>query len=63
MIFNFRQANLQDLEALIQLYLEFLREAGEIKGDCDTANLAEATRKYIGEKMPSGKFLAWLELA
>ncbi|MDZ7954398.1 GNAT family N-acetyltransferase [Nostoc sp. DedQUE09] len=59
-MFNLRQANLQDLEALIQLRLELLREVGEIKGDSDTANLAEATQKYLGEKMPSGEFLAWV---
>jgi GNAT superfamily N-acetyltransferase len=59
-IFNLRQANLQNLEALIQLRLELLREAGDIKGDSDTTNLAEATRKYIGEKMLSGEFFAWV---
>ncbi|MEH1905639.1 GNAT family N-acetyltransferase [Nostoc sp.] len=59
-MFNLRQANLQDLEALIQLRLELLREAGDIKSDSDTANLAEATRKYLGEKMPPGEFLAWV---
>ncbi|MBE9000714.1 hypothetical protein IQ274_21320 [Nostoc sp. LEGE 12447] len=52
-MFNLRQANLQNLEALIQLRLELLREAGDIKGDSDTTNLPEATRKYIG-----GEFLA-----
>ncbi|MEH2142224.1 hypothetical protein [Nostoc sp.] len=57
-MFNLRQANLQDLEALIQLRLELLWEAGDIKGDSDTTNLAEATRKYLGEKMPQGEFLA-----
>ncbi|MEH2309254.1 hypothetical protein [Nostoc sp.] len=40
--------------------LELLREASDIKGDSDTTNLAEATRKYIGEKMPSGEFLSWV---
>jgi len=59
-IFNLRQANLQDLEALIQLRLELLRETGDIKGDSDTANLAEAARKYLGEKMLLGEFLAWV---
>ncbi|MEH2104651.1 GNAT family N-acetyltransferase [Nostoc sp.] len=57
---NFRQANLQDLEALIQLRLQLLREAGDIKGESNTTNLTEATRKYLGEKMPSGEFLAWV---
>ncbi|MCC5660700.1 hypothetical protein LC608_27740 [Nostoc sp. XA010] len=59
-MFNLRQPNLQDLEALIQLRLELLREAGDIKGSSDTTNLVEATRKYLGEKMPSGEFLAWV---
>ena len=59
-MFNLRQANLQDLEALIQLRLELLQEAGKIKGNSDIANLAEATRKYLGEKMPSDEFLAWV---
>ncbi|MFN6484890.1 MULTISPECIES: GNAT family N-acetyltransferase [unclassified Nostoc] len=59
-MFNLRQANLQDLEALIQLRLELLREIGDIKGDSYTTKLAEATRKYLGEKMPSGVFLAWV---
>ena len=61
-MFNLRQANLQDLEALIQLRLWFLREASDIKGDFDTANLAKVTRKSLGEKMPSGKFLAWVAI-
>ncbi len=39
-MFNFRQANLQDLEALVALHLELLREVGEIKGDTDAAALA-----------------------
>ncbi|WP_375511374.1 hypothetical protein [uncultured Nostoc sp.] len=56
-MFNLRQANLLDLEALIQLRLELLREAGDIKGNSDIANLAEATRKYLGEKMPSGELV------
>jgi len=59
-MFNLRLANLQDLEVLAQLRLELLREAGDIKGDTDTAALAEAIRKYLAEKMPQGEFLAWV---
>ncbi|MBL1203190.1 MAG: GNAT family N-acetyltransferase [Nostoc sp. ZfuVER08] len=59
-MFNLRQANLQDLETLIQLRLELLREVGNIKTDCDTTKLAQAIRKYLGEKIPSGEFLAWV---
>ncbi|MBD2506112.1 hypothetical protein H6G91_02305 [Nostoc muscorum FACHB-395] len=46
-MFNLRQANLQDLEALIQLCLELLREAGDIKGDSDTTNLAQIRPKHL----------------
>ncbi|MBD6615157.1 GNAT family N-acetyltransferase [Komarekiella sp. 'clone 1'] len=59
-MFNLRQANLQDLEALVDLRLELLREVGDIKGDTDTATLAQATRKYLAQKMPQGEFLAWV---
>ncbi|MBC1238261.1 GNAT family N-acetyltransferase [Nostoc sp. 2RC] len=59
-MFNLRQANLQDLETLVQLRLELLREVGNIKVDCDNTNLAKAIRKYLGEKIPSGEFLAWV---
>jgi GNAT superfamily N-acetyltransferase len=59
-MFNLRQANLQDLETLIQLRLELLREVGNIKTDCDTTKLAQAIRKYLGEKIPSAEFLAWV---
>jgi hypothetical protein len=34
---NLRQANLQDLEALVQMRLEILREVGDIKADTDIA--------------------------
>ncbi len=57
---NLRQANLQDLEVLVQMRLEILREVGDIKADIDTATLAEATRKYFVKKMPQGEFLAWV---
>ncbi|WP_193196433.1 GNAT family N-acetyltransferase [Nostoc sp. MG11] len=59
-MFNLRQANLQDLEALVDLRLELLREVGDIKGDTDTAALAQSTRNYFVEKMPQGEFLAWV---
>jgi len=57
---NLRQANLQDLEVLVQMRLEILHEVGDIEADTDTANLVEVTRKYLSEKMPQGEFLAWV---
>jgi ribosomal protein S18 acetylase RimI-like enzyme len=55
-----RQATLNDLEALVQLRLELLREVGNLKDDTDTAALAKAIQQYLGEKMPRGEFLAWV---
>ena len=59
-MFNLRQANLQDLEALVQLRLALLHEAGDLKSNTDTTDLAEATRQYLTQKMPKGEFLAWV---
>lgn len=55
-----RQANLDDLEALVQLRLHLLHEVGNLQGDTHTAALAAATRRYFNEKMPKGEFLAWV---
>ncbi len=57
---NLRQANLKDLEALVQLRLDLLHEVGNIKNETDTTALAEATRNYLAQKMPSSEFLAWV---
>jgi hypothetical protein len=45
--FNIREANLDDLEALVQLRLTLLREAGNLKSDASTGILAEAIRQYL----------------
>lgn len=59
-MFNLRRANLADLEALVNLRLELLREVGDIENDTDTSAIAQATRKYLLDKMPQGEFLAWV---
>jgi hypothetical protein len=45
--FNIREANLDDLETLVQLRLALLREAGNLKSDASTGILAEAIRQYL----------------
>ncbi|BAZ48650.1 hypothetical protein NIES4103_12590 [Nostoc sp. NIES-4103] len=57
---NLRRANLADLEALVNLRLELLREVDDIQNDTDTGAIAQAIRKYLLDKMPQGEFLAWV---
>ena len=53
-----RLANLDDLDALVQLRLGFAREVGD--PDADMTPLAEATREYLAAKMPTGEYRAWV---
>lgn len=55
-----RRANLDDLDALVQLRLDLLREVGSLADDTNTPVLAEAIRRYLTEKMPTGKFMVWV---
>lgn len=55
-----RQANLDDLDALVQLRLEFLREAGNLQNDTPTADLAESIRQYLTRNLATGEFVAWV---
>jgi len=57
---NLRRANLGDLEALVRLRLELLREAGDIKDNTEIEAIAAATRNYLADKMPQGEFLVWV---
>ncbi len=58
--YNIRQANLDDLEALVQLRLSLLREAGNLQSDTPTAALIEAIRQYLTKTLPTGQFVAWV---
>ncbi len=58
--YNIREANLDDLEALVQLRLSLLREAGNLQSDTPTAALIEAIRQYLTKTLPTGQFVAWV---
>ncbi len=55
-----RRADLDDLDAVVKLRLELLREVGNLRRDAPAARLAEATRRYLADKMPKGEFAAWV---
>ena len=57
---NIRRASLDDLDALVQLRLDLLREVGNLKSDDDVPALAKATQRYLTEKIPKGEFVAWV---
>ncbi len=57
---DIRRANLNDLDALVQLRLDLLREVGDLKNDAQTTALADATRQYLIRKMPTGEFVCWV---
>lgn len=60
--YNIRQANLDDLEALVQLRISLLYEAGNLHRDTPTAALIEAIRQYLTKTLPTGQFVAWVAL-
>ena len=57
--FDIRSTTLDDLETLVQLRIDFLREIGS----CNQAQknaLTEATQTYFRNKMPTREFMAWI---
>lgn len=59
-MYEIRLANLDDVNALVNLRLEFLREVGSFSGRDDGGELGEAIRQYLMKAMPAGTFLAWV---
>jgi GNAT superfamily N-acetyltransferase len=55
-----RRASLDDLEPLVELRLALLQEVGNLRESSDIAILSEATRNYLIQKLPTGKFIAWV---
>ena len=59
-MYEIRPATLDDLDELIRLRLDFLREVGSLKAGADGGGLGAAMREYMERKMPAGGFLAWV---
>jgi GNAT superfamily N-acetyltransferase len=55
-----REARPSDIDLLTEMRMALLREMGNIASDADAAALAGAVRNYFMEKLPGGRFLAWL---
>lgn len=57
-MFTIRRAGNEDIEAVIRLRLAFLQNVQPGAGPISPAH-AEATRRYIEDKLPTGELLVW----
>ncbi len=62
-----RKATLEDVDELVKLRMELLREISEVNehytaklNDDYIAKLADAIREYFTDKIPENEFLAWV---
>jgi GNAT superfamily N-acetyltransferase len=55
--FSIRQATIDDLESLVDLRLEFLREVNATNSD---PSFRDNLYGYFSRTLPAGEFLAWL---
>ena len=57
---NYRRANIDDIEVLIDYRVRFLNELYNHPEDDETEILRKALREYFSEAIPSNDFIAWL---
>lgn len=62
-MYQIRLATLEDVDELIALRTDFLKEVGNFKAGADAGELGAAMREYLARKMPAGEFLAWVAVA
>jgi GNAT superfamily N-acetyltransferase len=57
---NYRRANVDDIEILIDFRVRFLNELYNHPEDDETEILKKALEEYFSEAIPSNEFIAWL---
>jgi ribosomal protein S18 acetylase RimI-like enzyme len=57
---NYRRANIDDVEFLINFRIRCLNELYDHPEDDETEILRKALREYFSETIPSNDFIAWL---
>ena len=57
---NYRRANVDDIEILIDFRVRFLNELYNHPEDDETEILRKALQEYFSEAIPSNDFIAWL---
>jgi len=57
---NYRRANINDIEFLVDYRVRFLNELYNHPEDDENEILRKALRQYFSEAIPSNNFIAWL---
>ena len=57
---NYRRANVDDIEVLVDFRIRFLNELYNHPEDAETGILRKSLREYFSEAVPSNHFIAWL---
>jgi GNAT superfamily N-acetyltransferase len=58
-----RKAGVEDLDDLIRLRMALLRSTRRVEKLKDEETLVEATRSFLAQAIPSGRFHAWVGVA
>jgi len=61
-MFEFRRASLKDIDELIRLRIEFMKEAMNIAHDDQDYEIRESLREYFNSTMKEDRFVAWLAI-
>ncbi|MFX0094956.1 MAG: GNAT family N-acetyltransferase [Candidatus Hodarchaeota archaeon] len=59
-MFSVRRAKKTDVDELVALRMELLREIGNISKDCKVNVLKKSIRQFFIQKLPKEEFIAWI---
>ena len=59
-MYRIRLATVEDVDELVRLRLDFLKEVGNVEDGADCGELCALMRGYLLRKLPPGEFLAWV---
>lgn len=55
-----RLASLEDVDALLRVRVDFMRDVGAIKSEEDKKVLLESNRRYLTSALSDGSYIQWL---
>ena len=57
---EYRKATIDDIETLLQIRIDFMRDVKSVTTDDDEKVMREANAEYLNETLPDGSFIQWL---
>ena len=57
---GYRRAEVKDIEDLVRMRIQFIKEVQHVEGSDKDEALAEELRKFFNATMPEDRFIAWL---